>query len=137
MVTKLKTNDVEKSLYVNYLERAEQCIRAAETSFLNQDWTAATINAIHCCISACDAVCVYFLGKRYAGDDHANAVKFFRGIKSNDEEIITNANRFVRVIRIKNMAEYEERLIFKSEADKALKDSKRFLEYAKKKLQYL
>ena len=134
MTTKLKTSDVEKSLYVNYLERAQQCIRAAENSFSKQDWTAATINAIHCCISACDAMCIYFLGRRYTGDDHANAVKLFRAINPNDEEIKTNVNRFIRTIRIKSMAEYEERLVFKFEAEKLLKDCERFFEYAKKKL---
>ena len=134
MTTKMKTSDVEKSLYVNYLERAEQCIRAAETSFSKEDWTASTITAIHCCIAACDAMCVYFLGRRYAGEDHANAIKLFITIKPDDEQIKTNSNRFIRIIRIKNMAEYEERLVFKSEAEKALKDCERFLEYAKKKL---
>jgi len=134
MSAKPKTSDVEKSLYINYLERAKQCIRAAENSFSKQDWTAATITAIHCCIAACDAMCVYFLGRRYAGEDHANAVKLFMTINPNDEQIKTNANRFIRTIRIKNMAEYEERLIFRPEAEKALKDCERFLEYAKKKL---
>jgi len=32
------------------------------------------------------------------------------------------------------MAEYEERLIFKSEAEKVLKDGVRFLDYVKKQL---
>ena len=134
MTIKLKTSDVEKSLYVNYLERAKQCIRASENSFSREDWTAATINAIHCCIAACDAMCVYFLGRRYAGEDHTNAVKLFMTINPNDEQIKTNANRFIRIIQIKNMAEYEERLIFKSETEKALKDCKRLLEYIEKKL---
>ena len=134
MTAKLKTSDVEKSLYINYLERAKQCMRAAQNSFINQDWTAATINAIHCCIAACDAVCVYFLGRRYAGEDHGNAVKLLMTVNPNDEQIKMNANRFIRIIRIKNMAEYEDRLIFKSEAEKALKDCGRFLEYTEKKI---
>jgi HEPN domain-containing protein len=32
------------------------------------------------------------------------------------------------------MAEYEERLVFKSEAEKVLKDCERFFEYVKKEL---
>ena len=134
MTIKLKTSDVEKSLYVNYLERAKQCMRAAENSFSKQDWTAAAITAIHSCIAACDAMCVYFLGRRYAGVDHANAAKLFITINPSDEQIKTNANRLTRTIRIKNMAEYEERLIFKSEAEKALKDCERLLVYVEKKL---
>ncbi len=33
-----------------------------------------------------------------------------------------------------NIAEYEERLVYKSEAEKVLKDCERFLEYVKKEL---
>ncbi len=78
-------------------------------------------------------MCVYFLGKRHAGESHNDAVALFKAIKCG-EEINTNANRIARILRIKNMAEYEERLIFKSEAGKVLKDCERFLDYAKKQL---
>jgi len=134
MGPKLRTRDVAKSLYINYLKRAEECFHAAKNSFAIQEWNAATINAIHSCIAACDAICVYFLGKRHAGESHEDAVKLFKAIKLGDEEINTNANRIIRILRIKNMAEYEERLVYKSEAEKALKDCKRFLEYVKKVL---
>jgi uncharacterized protein (UPF0332 family) len=110
MTPKFKTRDVEKSLYINYLKRAEECLHGAKNSFNNQEWNAATISAIHSCIAACDAMCVYFLGKRHAGENHNDAVALFKTIKYG-EEINTNANRITRILRIKNMAEYEERLI--------------------------
>ena len=133
MTPKLKTRDVAKSLYTNYLKRAEEYLHAAINSFNNQEWIAATISAIHSCIAACDAMCVYFLGKRHAGEDHDVAVALFKTINSG-EEINTNANRILRILRIKHMAEYEERLIYRSEAEKVLKDCKRFLEYVKREL---
>ena len=133
MTPKFRTRKVAKSFYTNYLKRAEECLHAAKNSFNNQEWNAATINAIHSCIAACDAMCVYFLGKRHAGENHNDAVTLFKIIKSS-KEINTNANRIARVLRIKNMAEYEERLVYKSEAEKVLKDFERFLEYVKKEL---
>ena len=133
MVHKLKTRDISKSLYINYLKRAEECLYAAKNSFDTQRWNAATINAIHSCIAACDAMCVYFLGKRYAGESHNEAVTLFKTIKRS-QEININANRIARVLRIKNMAEYEERLVYKSEAEKTLKDCERFFEYVKEEL---
>ena len=133
MIPKSRTRDVSKSFYRNYLRRAEECLRAAENSFNNQDWNAVSINTIHACIAACDAMCVYFLGKRHAGENHNDAVALFKMIKSS-EEINVNANRITRILRIKNMAEYEERLVYKSEAAKALKDCERFFEYVKKEL---
>ena len=60
-------------------------------------------------------------------------VVLFKTIK-NDESINKNANRISRVLSVKNMAEYEERLIYRSEAEKVLKDCERFLEFVKKNL---
>lgn len=134
MAPKFRTRDVAKSLYTNYLKRAEECFHAAKNSFAIQEWNAATINAIHSCIAACDAICVYFLGKRHAGESHEDAVNLFKIIKGGGKGINTNASRISRILRIKNMAEYEERLIYRSEAEKVLKDCKRFLEYVKKEL---
>jgi uncharacterized protein (UPF0332 family) len=134
MTPKFKTRDVSKSLYVNFLKKADECFHAAKNSVANEEWNATTINAIHTCIAACDAICVYFLGKRHSGDNHNDAVNLFKKIKSSDEEINTNANRFLRILRIKNMAEYEERLVYRSEAEKVLKDCERFFEFVKKTL---
>ena len=134
MNPKFKTRDVAKSLDTNFFKKAEECMHAAKNTSVTQEWNAATISAIHSCIAACDTMCVYFLGKRHAGENHNDAVSLFKTIKAGDEEINTNANRILMILRIKNMAEYEERLVYKSEAEKSLKDCERFLEYVKKQL---
>ncbi len=133
MTSKFKTRDVGKAHYVNFLKKAEECFHAARNSFASQEWNAAAINAIHCCIAACDAMCVYFLGKRHSGEDHNDAAGLFKTIR-HDEEINTNANRILRILRMKNMAEYEERLVYKTEAEKILKDCERFWEFAQEQL---
>jgi len=51
MTPKFRTRDVAKSLYTNYLKRAEECFHAAKNSFAIEEWNAATINAIHSCIA--------------------------------------------------------------------------------------
>jgi len=108
----------------------KECLDAARNSFNSKKQNAATINAVHSCITACDAMCVYFLGKRYAGGSHNEAVTLFKTIKSSQEMDI-NANRIVRIMRIKNMAEYEERLVSKYEAKRILIDYERLFEYIK------
>jgi len=134
MTPKFKTRDVEKSLYTNYLKRAEECYHAAKNFFAAQEWNATTISAIHAVIAASDAMCIYFLGKRNVSESHNEAAALFKTIKSDDEEINTNVNRIARILSIKSMAEYEERLVFRAEAEKVLKDCERFLEYVKAKL---
>lgn len=79
-------------------------------------------------------MCIYFLGKRNASENHNEAVALFKTIKADDEEANTNANRLSRILGIKNMAEYEDRLVFRTEAEKVSKDCERFLEYVKTKL---
>jgi HEPN domain-containing protein len=134
MIAELKARKVNKSLYRNYLKRAEECCIAANESLKNADWNAATICAVHACISACDSMCIYFLGKRHAGENHSDAVRLFKTIRINNENLIKNSNRLSRILRIKNMAEYEERLVYKSEAEKTVKDMERFFSYVKKEL---
>ena len=134
MTNKIRTRKVNKSLYSNYLKRAEECYITANACFKNADWNAATICAIHACISACDAMCIYFLGIRHAGENHNNAVRLFKKIRIQDGNLSKNANRLNRILSIKNMAEYEERLVFKSEAEKIVKDMERFFNYVRKEL---
>lgn len=133
MIAKPKTRDVARSAYKNFMQKAEECFNASKKALQGEAWNAAAINAIHCTISACNAMCVYFLGKRSAGEDHNQAVVLFKTIK-NTEEFKTNANRIVRILRMKNMAEYEERLVYKNEAEKMFKDCERFLEFVKSKV---
>src|SRR3989338_5352957 len=109
MAPKFKTRDVGKSLYTNYLKRAEECLHAAKNSFESQEWNASTINSIHAVIAASDAMCIYFLGKRNAGESHNEAAALFKTIKADDEQINTNASRISRTLSIKNMADYEDR----------------------------
>ena len=100
------------------------CIRDSLYSLQEEEWNAAAINIINSCIAACDAMCVYFLGRRHSGENHNDAAALFKTIKST-EEFGNNANRIVRILRMKNMAEYEDRLVYKSEADKIFKDCER------------
>ena len=133
MTPKFKASDVSKSSYVNYLQRAEECFHAAQYFLRSEEWNASAINAIYCGIAACDAMCVYYLGKRHTGDNHNDAATLFKSIKSS-EEFSSNANRIIRILRMKNMAEYEERLVNKSEAEKIFKDCERFWEFVKESL---
>ena len=133
MTPKFKTRDVQKALYVNFLQRAEECLHAAQRSFTDKEWNAATISAVHCCISASDAMCVFYLGKRHAGETHSDVVALFKATLNN-QEINENAKRLSRILAIKNIAEYEERLLFEKESAKILKDTIRFFEFTKSQL---
>lgn len=129
MTAKLQTQKVDRSSSSNYLKKALECHRAAAQSFARGDWNAAAICMVHSCISACDALCAHALGLRHTGERHSDSVSLLQSVKPNDERYKANAVRLRRVIEIKNMAEYEERLVFRKEAEKATKDGGRFLAF--------
>ncbi len=132
---KVKISKVERSLYTNYLVRAEECLNAARNSLSLNEWNASAINAIHSGIASLDALCVYYLGQRHAGQNHEDAIILFRSIKQlNREDIDSIANRVIKILKMKNMAEYEERLVHQTEAQNILKDAERLLEAVKSKL---
>jgi HEPN domain-containing protein len=132
---KVKVSKVERNLYTNYLVRAEECLSAARHSLSLNEWNASAINAIHSGIASLDALCVYYLGQRHAGGNHEDAIILFRSIKQlNREDIDGIANRVIKILKMKNMAEYEERLVHQAEAQNILKDAERLLEAVKNKL---
>lgn len=130
----IKTIRVERGFYKNYLKRAEECLGAARRSFELKEWNATAISAIHSAIAAADALCVYFLGQRHAGESHGDAVMLFNTIDLAEEEVKSNARRINRILGIKKMAEYEERLIYQSEAENAVKDAERLFSFTRDKL---
>lgn len=132
---KVKISTVERNLYSNYLIRAEECLSAAKHSLSLNQWNAASISAIHSGIASLDALCVYYLGQRHAGQNHEDAITLFRNIKQlSREDIDTIANRVMKIIKMKNIAEYEERLIHQAEAQNILKDAERLFAAVKNKL---
>jgi HEPN domain-containing protein len=134
MTPGFKTQDVPKSSYVNYIKKSIECFRAAEESLSRGDWNAAAICAVHSCIAACDGYCVYYLGRRHQGSNHNDAVLLLAAIKPTDEQLKRSAKRLRSDLGIKNIAEYEERLVRRGEAEKALKDTERFLAFVRKEL---
>ena len=132
---KIKTCKVDRFLYTNYLKRSEECLVAARHSFLLNQWNACAISAIHSGIAALDALCVYFLGLRTAGQDHKDAISLFNSIKQIEKEDINNiTSRMSKILKMKNIAEYEERLVYQKEAEHILKNVERLFESAKDKL---
>ncbi|MFA5063675.1 MAG: HEPN domain-containing protein [Candidatus Omnitrophota bacterium] len=132
---KVKISKVERNLYINYLVRAEECLSAAKNSLSLNQWNASAISAIHSGIASLDALCIYYLGQRHAGQNHEDAITLFKNIKQLDRENIDNiANRVIRILKMKNMAEYEERLVRQTEALNIFKDAQRLFESVKSKL---
>ncbi len=127
MTKKINTKTVDKSMYANYLKKAvENCI-AAENTLKEGAYNAAGVSAVHAAISAIDAYCVYAMAKRCSSTSHEDAADLAKTAPYPDSEKTAVVKAFTSVIRIKNMAEYEERLLKQKEAEKAVQNANELL----------
>ena len=124
-----RTKHVDRSLYRNYLTKAEENLETAKDCMKFGRWNATVVNAVHCGINACDALTVFMSGVRHAGERHEDAIGLLQSL-SLPKGILSNKGRQLsRLLGIKNAAEYEERLMTESEAREAVRDAERFLQW--------
>ncbi|MBI5043346.1 MAG: HEPN domain-containing protein [Nitrospirae bacterium] len=127
MTKKRKTRAVDKNQYQAFLTKAKDFASMMDISLEEGKWNSAGLQAVHTVISASDAVIVYYGGVRSAELDHREVVRLLQDIIG---EGAAAAGRHVsRVIAKKNIVEYEERLIARTEAMDMVEHAKRFLEW--------
>ena len=127
----MRVRHVDKSVFKNYLRKAEECFEAASECLRNGRLNAAVINAVHCGISACDALTVFMLGVRHAGDRHEDAISLFQTVGLPRDVLLVKSRQLSRLLGIKNTAEYEERLMDENDAKEAVRDAEHFLGWVK------
>ena len=130
----MRTRNVDRSKYRNYLLKSEEFLEMAKDAHEKTRYNASVLNSVHAIISAADALLVFVKGFRYAGTRHEEAVDLFSSIFSNDSEHEKNVSRFGTILSIKNKAEYLEELLSSKDAIDALQAATRFLSYVKNRL---
>lgn len=127
---KIKTEKIERSKSSDYLKKAQDFFDAMHQAYLSSNWNAAGLAAVHCAISANDALLVYFRGVRSTSDNHLDAIELLRGCQEIDgiEEMVSHLRR---IIGKKNLIEYEARQFFRPEAQEAIKHTERFYNQAR------
>jgi len=130
----VRLRHIDKSLFKNYLRRSEECLDTALESLRTGRWNTAVINAVHCGISACDALTVFMLGVRHAGERHEDAISLFQTVSLPKDVLTAKSRQLSRLLGIKNAAEYEERLMSENDAREAVRDAERFFSWVKEYL---
>lgn len=129
----VRVRHIDKSIFKNYLRKSEECLETALESLRTSRWNTAVINAVHCRISACDALTVFMLGVRHAGERHEDAISLFQTVSLPKDVLTAKSRQLSRLLGIKNAAEYEERLMNENDAREAVRDAERFFrEYLSK-----
>ena len=130
MIAKFKVGKTSKEDYEKFLKKADEFCEMMHQSLTKEKWNAAGLNAIHTGISANDAVLTFYFGLRSISPKHDDAVKLLISMMKR-EDTGTNAKRLRYIISMKNIVEYDGRLLSKREAESLAKNAERFLAWVK------
>jgi hypothetical protein len=108
------------------VRKSDEFERAAVHAARQKDWDAAVANAVHSGISMADAVAVFYLGKRSAPQEHEESVALLLQLGIDRREVERAASHLTELLKVKNRAEYEERLLGQRDSEQAMKHLGRF-----------
>ena len=130
---KIKTKPIEKTQYRVYFRKTTQFYKAMFQAKEIQNWDAVGLNAVHCAISACDAMLVFYAGIRCTSENHLDVVTLL--INSVDlDETNTKSNTLKKILFKKNIIEYEDRNFTEKEALEILKLTESFYMWVSSKI---
>lgn len=128
----MKTRNVDKHKYINYLKKADEFFEIMKDSFAKRKFNATVLNAIHCAMSSADALTVFYKGVRHAGERHEDVVSLLNTLGLPDMQ--SKNRQLLDLLRIKNSAEYEEKLMTETNASESIKNTERFNKWVKEML---
>lgn len=134
MVRGLSTKPTKIGADKLYLNKSKDFLVGAKSEIQNGNWNSSSVLSVHAVISACDAVCSRFLQLRHSGADHMHAVELLNSLPIDRKELDAKLKQARRVISMKNIAEYEDKLINREEAGEMLRDAERIVEWVTGKL---
>jgi len=123
----MKIKEEDKLAAKDYLKKAEDNYNQMLTALEASNFNAAGTLALQCAISSADAICVYEKGIRSISDDHLDVCDLVGSVALPDAK--EKANLLKRVIRKKNMVQYERRNIYQAEANEITKAASRFYQW--------
>ncbi len=126
----IKITSIPKSDYINYLKKAEEFLSTMNDSLIKAKWNSAGLNAIHSAISASDSLLVCLHGIRSISPKHDDVIRLLSSLIKH-ENIEQNINHLRNIIAMKNIVEYDRRLINQTEATALSKRAERFLNWVK------
>lgn len=116
---------VPRSGAVAYLRKADDFARTMELADPASNANGAALAAVHCVISASDAISVHLRGERSAGRDHRDVIQLLSHCEIPERSVVVNQVR--QVLDKKNEVEYEGRSIREAEARALCKAAARVL----------
>lgn len=128
----MKTRNVDKHKYSNYLIKADEFFESMNDSFAKRKFNATVLNAVHCAMSSADSLTVFYKGVRHAGERHEDVIALLNTLGL--PEMQNKNKQLLSLLRIKNSAEYEEKLMTEANALDSIKNAERFSSWVRSML---
>ena len=103
-----------------YWQKSSKYQKAARENLGNGHDDPAAANAVNAVINAVDAVCVHYLGLRAAGGAHHEALAILATTGLPQDTRAALERHLSRLLGMKNLAQYEGRLVTVAEARAAV-----------------
>jgi HEPN domain-containing protein len=129
----VKTRQMDKGKFRNYLKKAQEYNDSMRASYDNGAWNSCVGNAVHCVISAIDALTVFYLGLRSAGEKHTDVTQLLTRLPFPEDEIDKKTTQISMLLSIKYVAEYDDRLMNETDAQRAVTSCDRIFAWVKEK----
>lgn len=124
---------IEHSRFTIYYKKAKDFYQTMLRAYTEKNWHSVGLEAIHCAISATDALLVYLRGIRSTSKRHLDSVDLLIDqIKSIETK--NYAQSLIKILEMKNLVEYEDRLFTQGEAAEILKRTERYFNWIKNQL---
>jgi len=124
-----RVRGVDRSGAEIYFKKASEFFHSMQNALQAEEWNAAGLNAVHCAISACDAVLVFYTEQRSAGSDHEAAANLLESL-GNVSDAKQKADTLRKILHEKHLIEYEDRSIPQRDAAELAKLTERFYRWA-------
>lgn len=129
MAERERTREVDAAKRRVYLQRADELMDSVTDAEARSHALAAGVAAVQAAIAVADAVTVARLGLRSIGPDHEAAVGLLGRCRAKGAE--EHAKQLKRVLAVKNLLEYDDRLPTEHEARDVVERAKRLYAWAR------
>jgi len=123
------TRRIDRTHAVGFFRKATEFLESMRQALAAGRWNTVGLSAVHCAISACDAVLVYYTEQRSAGPDH-EAAAYLLGSLPKVPDVKPKAETLRRILHEKHLIEYEDRSFTAREAAELAKLTERFYAWA-------
>lgn len=129
-----RTRDEDPAKASLFWKRANEYRESMHHSIGKEHWEAASGAAIHCMISASDAVMVALSGSRFAAPDHRGASTLLLEKAAKVADVEKAASRLDKALSIKSRVEYEGKKTTRKDAESLKTHADRFFDWAQSAL---